>query len=179
MTPPIARLSGGNHRLRVDPVEFEAAVERVRITTSLRTSLDDRLQEIGESPRTRRIFRRSRAPGLAMHTCGYSGGAMHAGSHRVCYRRPPMKYVLFYDAAPDFMPKVPLHIEAHRALWKQFHDAGTLLMIGPFTDEPMGSALAVFTTRAAAETFVSVDPFVKHGLVARHVIREWNEVLAP
>ncbi len=90
-----------------------------------------------------------------------------------------MKYVLFYEAAPDFMPKVPAHIEAHRALWKQFSEAGTLLMIGPFTDQPAGGALGIFTTRAAAESFVAADPFVTHRLVARHTIREWNEVLWP
>jgi uncharacterized protein YciI len=79
-----------------------------------------------------------------------------------------MKYVLFYEAAEDFLSKVPQYIQAHRALWAQFQTEGTLLMIGPFTDEPMGGALAIFTTRAAAESFV-----------ARHRIREWNEVLVP
>jgi uncharacterized protein YciI len=90
-----------------------------------------------------------------------------------------MKYVLFYEAAPDFMAKIPAHIEAHRALWKQFSDAGTLLMIGPFTDQPAGGALGIFSTRAAAEAFVAADPFVKHGLVAKFTLREWNEVLRP
>lgn len=52
-------------------------------------------------------------------------------------------------------------------------------MIGPFTDEPMGGALAIFATRAAAESFVALDPFVQHGLVARHRIRDWNEGLVP
>ncbi len=90
-----------------------------------------------------------------------------------------MKYVLFYEAAPDFVPKVPANIEVHRALWKQFSEAGTLLMIGPFTDQPAGGALGIFTTRAAAEAFVAADPFVSHGLVARYTIREWHEVLRP
>lgn len=88
-----------------------------------------------------------------------------------------MKYVLFYEAAADFMTKVPQHFEAHRALWKQYADEKTLLMIGPFTDAPVGSAMAIFTTREAAESFVSVDPFVKYGAVARYNIREWNEAL--
>lgn len=52
-------------------------------------------------------------------------------------------------------------------------------MIGPFTDEPAGGALGIFTTREAAESFVAIDPFVHHGLVARYTIREWNEVLVP
>ncbi len=90
-----------------------------------------------------------------------------------------MKYVVFYEAAPDFLAKVPSHFEAHRALWGRFGSEGTLLMIGPFTDEPAGGALGIFTTREAAETFVSLDPFVQHGIVSRYVIREWNEVLAP
>jgi uncharacterized protein YciI len=88
-----------------------------------------------------------------------------------------MKYVLSYESAEDFRPKVPLHIVAHRALWKKYQDARTLLLIGPFTDAPAGGAMGVFTTREAAEAFVSEDPFVVHGLVARWTIREWNEVL--
>jgi len=90
-----------------------------------------------------------------------------------------MKYVLFYEATPDFRAKVPAQIAAHRALWKVFHEDHRLLMVGPFTDEPAGSALGVFTTRAAAEEFVRLDPFVAHGIVARWTIREWNEVLVP
>ncbi len=90
-----------------------------------------------------------------------------------------MKYVLLYESVPGFLEKVPAHIEEHRALWKRFHQDGTLLLVGPFTDEPAGGALGVFRTREAAEAFVSQDPFVKHGLVARHTIREWYEVLVP
>jgi uncharacterized protein YciI len=90
-----------------------------------------------------------------------------------------MKYVLFYEAADDFRSKVPIHIEAHRALWKQFHSAGQLLMIGPFADAPAGGAMGIFTTRDAAEAFVRADPFVTQGIAARWTIREWNEALSP
>ncbi len=37
----------------------------------------------------------------------------------------------------------------------------------------------MFRTREAAESFVAQDPFVKHGIVVRHAIREWAEALAP
>ena len=57
-----------------------------------------------------------------------------------------MKFVLFYEAAPDFRAKVLLHIEAHRALWRSFSADGRLLMIGPFADEPAGGAMGVFTS---------------------------------
>jgi uncharacterized protein YciI len=89
------------------------------------------------------------------------------------------KYVLFYEAAPDFRAKVPAHFEAHRALWGTFRDDGRLLMIGPFADEPAGGAMGVFTTRDAAEEFIRLDPFVSSGMVARWTIREWNEALVP
>lgn len=90
-----------------------------------------------------------------------------------------MKYVIFYEAAPDFMSKALQYFEQHRALWKQFGDAGTLLMIGPFEGEPAGEAMGVFTTREAAESFVAADPFVKHGVVAKWKLREWREALRP
>jgi hypothetical protein len=88
-----------------------------------------------------------------------------------------VKYVLLYEAAGDFMTKVPMYIDAHRALWHRFRAEGTLLFIGPFTDAPAGGAMAVFTTRSAADAFVAADPFVTQGIVAHWTIREWNEVL--
>lgn len=90
-----------------------------------------------------------------------------------------MKYVLFYEPTPDFLTKVPLHVAAHRALWPLYAADGRLLMIGPFTDEPKGGALGVFSTREAAQSFASEDPFVTGGVVARWTIREWAEVLVP
>jgi uncharacterized protein YciI len=90
-----------------------------------------------------------------------------------------MKYVLLYEASKDFMAKVPHHIAAHRALWHKFHTEGSLMMVGPFNDPPAGGAMGIFTTREAAEAFVAADPFVASGIVARHSIREWNEVLQP
>ena len=90
-----------------------------------------------------------------------------------------MKFVLFYEAAPDFRAKVLLHIEAHRALWRSFSADGRLLMIGPFADEPAGGAMGVFTSRGAAEDFVAHDPFVTSGLVAKWTVREWMKALVP
>ncbi len=90
-----------------------------------------------------------------------------------------MKYALLYESADGFREKVPQNIEAHRALWREFKAQGTLLMVGPFTDAPAGGALAIFTTRAAAEAFIARDPFVLNGLVAKHTLRELAEVLVP
>jgi len=90
-----------------------------------------------------------------------------------------MKYAVFYEGTPDFLTKVPAHFAAHRALWGTFQADGRLLMIGPFADQPAGGAMGIFTSRAAAEEFIQLDPFVANGVVARWTIREWNEALVP
>lgn len=87
------------------------------------------------------------------------------------------KYVLFYDAADDVLAKAPLHFASHRAHWDAFRANGTLLLIGTFTN-PQEGAMAVFTTREAAEEFASADPFVLNGVVRDWYIREWNEAIA-
>ena len=46
-----------------------------------------------------------------------------------------MKYVLFYESADDVAETAPLHFAAHRARWHEFLERGTLLLIGPFTDQ--------------------------------------------
>ena len=51
-------------------------------------------------------------------------------------------------------------------------------MIGTFADPQEQGAMAIFTTREAAEEFVAGDPFVLNGVVRSWEIREWNEVLA-
>jgi uncharacterized protein len=88
-----------------------------------------------------------------------------------------MKYVLIYESSDEVAEKAPLHFPAHRARWQEFRDKGTLMMIGPFADQ--SGALAVFTTKEAAEEFASGDPFVVQGVVKKDwQIREWREALA-
>jgi hypothetical protein len=87
-----------------------------------------------------------------------------------------MKYVLFYESADDVADKAPAHVPAHQARWHEFREAGSLLLIGPFTD--LSGAMAVFTSRAAAEEFVAGDPFILHGVIKDWYIREWMEAIA-
>lgn len=84
--------------------------------------------------------------------------------------------MLLYQSADDVAAKAPLHFAAHRARWAEFQDRGTLLLIGPFSDQ--SGAMAVFTTREAAEEFAQSDPFVVNGVVSSWQIREWNEALS-
>jgi uncharacterized protein YciI len=87
-----------------------------------------------------------------------------------------MKTVMFYEVAPDGLPKARLYYEAHRARLNDFHARGSLLMAGPFAN-PAEGAMGVFTSREAAEEFIRDDPFVINGVVAKWSLREWNEVL--
>lgn len=87
-----------------------------------------------------------------------------------------MKTVMTYEVSPEGMAKARENFPAHRARLDEFHARGTLLMAGPWAN-PMEGALAVFTSREAAEEFVQGDPFVLNGVVTAWSLREWNEVL--
>jgi uncharacterized protein len=89
-----------------------------------------------------------------------------------------MKYVLFYESADDVLAKAPAHFEAHTARGNDFHERGSLLMYGPFGN-PQEGAMAVFTSREAAEDFATGDPFVLNGVVTNWFVREWDEAFVP
>ena len=89
------------------------------------------------------------------------------------------KYVVFYEFADNMTTKMPAHVPAHRARWKEFAARGDLLMVGMFADPQQQGAMWIFRTREAAEESARTDPFVLNGVVKRWEIREWNEALAP
>jgi uncharacterized protein YciI len=86
-----------------------------------------------------------------------------------------VKYVLLYESAENVAEKAPLQAAAHSEHWKPFRERGELLLIGPFGDPQAQGAMAVFTTREAAEQFARNDPFVLNGVVSSWEIREWDE----
>jgi uncharacterized protein YciI len=85
-----------------------------------------------------------------------------------------IKWVLHYETGDLALARQ--HFPEHKKRIDAFHDRGTLLMVGTLGSPPVG-ALAVFTTREAAEEFTREDPFVLHGAVKKGTIYEWNEVL--
>jgi uncharacterized protein YciI len=89
-----------------------------------------------------------------------------------------VKYVVRYETDPEGFGKAADLFPAHRAHWDTYLADGTLLAIGPMAD-PQHGAMGVFTTRAAAESFATGDPFVTEGVIARWEVLEWNEVLLP
>ncbi len=84
-----------------------------------------------------------------------------------------MKIVSFYEMAPGALSKVTTHFPAHRTRLDEFHSRGVVLAAGPLGNPPEG-AMAVFTTREAAEEFIQGDPFVTNGLVSKWRLVEWN-----
>jgi uncharacterized protein YciI len=90
-----------------------------------------------------------------------------------------MKYVLFYETADDVSTEqLMAAAPAHQVRCRESVAAGTLLAVGPFADR--SGAMAVFTSRAAAEEFAAGDPFVTEGLMKTWSVREWLEsVLSP
>jgi uncharacterized protein len=87
-----------------------------------------------------------------------------------------VKYVLLYESAENVAQNAPAHAGAHREHWRPFRDRGELLLIGPFGDPQSQGAMAVFTTREAAEEFARNDPFVVNGVVRSWEVREWDAV---
>jgi uncharacterized protein YciI len=88
-----------------------------------------------------------------------------------------MKYVVLYESADDVLTTAPVHFPAHKERLDDFHRRGEILMVGTFGDPVTEGSMAIFPTRAAAESFVAEDPFVVNGVVKSYQIREWNEVL--
>ena len=86
-----------------------------------------------------------------------------------------MKIVTFYDMAPGALAQLMTHFPAHRARLDEFHGRGVLLAAGPLGNPPDG-AMAIFTSREAAEEFIAGDPFVTQGLVSSWRLVEWKAV---
>ena len=88
-----------------------------------------------------------------------------------------MKCVALYHSADDVASKAPAHFADHVAYYEPFAASGRLLMVGTFGDPQSQGAMAIFTSREAAEEFVANDPFVVHGVVREAELRSWDEVL--
>ena len=64
----------------------------------------------------------------------------------------------------------------HKVIVEKYVANGDVIGIGPFSD--MGN-MAIFKTRAAAELFVTEDPFILEGIVRSFVIKDWNDSMLP
>eukprot|EP00092_Neocalanus_flemingeri_P000689 GFUD01000731.1.p1 GENE.GFUD01000731.1~~GFUD01000731.1.p1 ORF type:complete len:441 (-),score=133.35 GFUD01000731.1:545-1867(-) len=75
--------------------------------------------------------------------------------------------VLHYTVIDNFMEKRIPHRQAHIRLAEEFMQAGKLVMKGARGD-------LIFRSREDAFDFVSLDPYVKYGIVTDYAVREWS-----
>jgi uncharacterized protein len=87
-----------------------------------------------------------------------------------------MKAVVIGESSGATMEQIMAAYPRHKEVVDRFIARGVVLGIGPFTDR---GNMAIFTTRAAAEEFARVDPFILEGLVKSVRIREWDDSLLP
>jgi uncharacterized protein YciI len=87
-------------------------------------------------------------------------------------------YLLIYHVVHDYVARRAPFREEHLRLAREAHDRGELVLAGALTD-PIDQAVLVFRwpDRSVAENFVANDPYVKHGLVPRWEIRNWDVVI--
>jgi uncharacterized protein len=88
-----------------------------------------------------------------------------------------MHYLLFYEAADDYLDRRAAFRDEHLKLAWQAQERGELILGGAFAN-PVDGAAILFqgASPAAAERFAQADPYVANGLVKRWYVREWTTV---
>lgn len=87
-----------------------------------------------------------------------------------------MKAVVIGEPSTATMEFIMTVYPRHKMIVDKYIQRGDVIGIGPFADR---GNMAIFKTRAAAEQFVTEDPFILEGLVKTFVIRDWNDNLLP
>lgn len=86
-------------------------------------------------------------------------------------------FVLFYDYVPDFLTlRAPYRAE-HLQLARASVARDELQLGGALVEEPLGLLLFKTPTADVVSEFVAKDPYVLHGVVKSHRIREWTTVV--
>ena len=88
-----------------------------------------------------------------------------------------MHYLLFYEAAEDYLDRRAEFRAIHLELaWKAI-ERGELVLGGALAN-PVDGAVLLFKSDSSrvAEDFARADPYVTSGLVKRWYVREWTTV---
>ncbi|MDP4265729.1 MAG: hypothetical protein Q8941_24635 [Bacteroidota bacterium] len=86
-----------------------------------------------------------------------------------------MKTVVIGEGSGATMEMIMSVYPRHKIIVDSYTQRGEVIGIGPFADK--GGNMAIFKTRAAAEQFVTEDPFILEGLIKSFVIRDWNDTM--
>jgi hypothetical protein len=89
-----------------------------------------------------------------------------------------MHYLLFYEAAPDYLERRAEFRAEHLTLAWQAADRGELLLGGALAD-PVDGSILLFQGESpdVAERFARTDPYVTNSLIARWRVRPWSTVV--
>ena len=87
-----------------------------------------------------------------------------------------MKTVVIGKPSGVSMEKILSVYPRHKIIVNKYIERGEVIGIGPFMDR---GNMAIFKTRAAADSFVKEDPFILEGLVKSFTIHEWDDKLIP
>mgnify|MGYP001550821017 CR=1 FL=1 len=86
-----------------------------------------------------------------------------------------MKAVIIGEGSDATMEMIMSVYPRHKIVVDRYIQRGEVIGIGPFADK--SGNMAIFKTRAAAEQFVTEDPFILEGVIKSFVIRDWNDNL--
>ena len=89
-----------------------------------------------------------------------------------------MHYLMFYEYTADYLTRRGQFRGDHlRHAWAS-QQRGELVLGGAYADPADGAALLFkCDSPSVPEHFAATDPYVKNGLVKRHVIRSWTTVV--
>jgi uncharacterized protein len=89
-----------------------------------------------------------------------------------------MHYLLFYEAAEDYVSKRAPFRDAHLKKAWEATERGELLLAGAFAN-PVDGALLLFQgdSPKVAAKFAETDPYVLNGAIRRWYVREWTTVV--
>ena len=86
-----------------------------------------------------------------------------------------MKTIVIGEGSGATMERIMSVYPRHKIVVDRYIQRGEVIGIGAFADR--SGNMAIFRTRAAAEQFVTEDPFILEGLIKSFVIREWDDSL--
>ena len=86
-----------------------------------------------------------------------------------------MKAIVIGEGSGATMETIMSVYPRHKVIVDKYVERGEVIGIGPFADK--GGNMAIFKTRAAAEKFVTEDPFILEGLIKSYVIRDWADTM--
>lgn len=89
-----------------------------------------------------------------------------------------MHFLLFYDAAPDYLERRGLYRAEHLSYAWQAVERGELVLAGALAD-PVDRSVLLFQCkdRETVEAFARNDPYVRERLVTGWQVRPWTTVV--